>query len=218
MRLAAGLKRLFPIVMGSIAGILVLWSLVQTDQQPARQVGDALLQIAQMVTAVGLFFGLLNVLTHHARRLAVRARGWPQSVVIVIAAAATFALELIAGTAPGILGADISQWAADIFRYVYQPLASSILALLTFFALRASWRALYARPVEALLVLIVAVVFLIAGGPWSAAVPGLQATLDWIRNYPALGVARGLLLGVGIGALVASVRLLLGFDQPYLDR
>jgi hypothetical protein len=218
MRFIASLTRLVPILMGSVAGILVAWSLVQTGQQPARLVGDTLLQIAQIITAVGLFFGLLNVLALHAGRLAVRARGWPQSVVIVIAAAAVFALEMIAGTAPGIVGVDLSPWAADVFRYVYQPLATSILGLLTFFALRASWRALYARPVEALLILVVAVVFLIASGPWSAALPGLQATLDWIRSYPALGVARGLLLGVGIGALVASVRLLLGFDRPYLDR
>jgi hypothetical protein len=213
MGLISDPKRLLPLLLGSIAGVVVLVSLVQPNP-----IADGLLQIAQIITALGLFFGLLHVLSVHLRTVAARRRGWLQSIVLIIAAVAVFSLELFSGIATGGTAGQVTAFAADVFRYVYQPLATSILALLTFFALRASWRALQARPVEALLILGMAVIFLVAGGPWATVVPGLQASLDWIRLYPALGVARGLLLGVGIGALVASIRLLLGFDQPYLDR
>jgi hypothetical protein len=101
---------------------------------------------------------------------------------------------------------------------MYQPLATSVLALLTFFALRASWRALYARPREALPIIVVALIVLIIGGPWAVAIPGLRDGLDWINAYPVRGVTRGLLLGIGLGAMVTTVRVLLGIDQPYLDR
>ena len=42
--------------------------------------------------------------------------------------------------------------------------------------------------------------------------------MDWLANYVALAGARALLIGSALGALVAGVRVLLGFDQPFLDR
>ena len=213
MRLLTDPKRLFPLLVGGVAGALTLVTLFMPNVA-----GDVLLEIAQITTAFVLLLGLLNVVGVNLRRVGARASGWFQSVVVVVVALAVFALELVSGTAGGTLAAQAGETAGELFRYVYQPLATSILALLTFFALRASWRALHARPGEAIIILIVAVTFLLAGGPWASALPGLQETLDWVRSYPALGVARGLLLGVALGAVVATVRLLLGFDQPYLDR
>jgi hypothetical protein len=113
---------------------------------------------------------------------------------------------------------ETQQISALVLRYVFQPLATSTLGLLTFFALRAAWRALAARPGEALVILAVAVIFLVAAGPWAGGIPGLRETLDWIRTYPVAGVTRGLLIGASLGAIVTTVRVLLGFDVPYLDR
>jgi hypothetical protein len=39
-----------------------------------------------------------------------------------------------------------------------------------------------------------------------------------IADYVVLAGARGLLIGAALGAVVAGIRVLLGFDQPYLDR
>lgn len=212
MRLVSDLKRIFPILIAGVTGVLTIVSVVQPNP-----IGDGLLQIAQITLAVGLFFGLLSVVVGHLARLRRRERGWGQSIVAALAAAGVFVLELSASFLTGGSAA-ATEYAAGAFYYVYQPLATSFLGLLTFFALRAAWRALQLRPVEAVPILLVAVTFLLAGGPWSSLIPGLPETLEWVRSYPVLGVARGLLLGVGLGALVASVRLLLGFDHPYLDR
>lgn len=200
--------RWLPALIGLVAGVIVLISYVQ-----ANIVSDSLLDITALLVTIGLLFGILNVLNLHRKRIMARAANWAYSIILIVALLATFTLGILGNVLGGV-----ETLAADVLRYVYQPLASSVLALLTFFALRAAWRALQLRPREASLILGVAVVVLIASGPWAAVVPGLQPTLQWIRDYPALGVARGLLLGVGIGALVASARVLLGLDQPYLDR
>ena len=213
MRLLTDPKRALPLIISAVVGILILVSVVRPT--PLR---DGLLAVAQITMAIGLLLGLGNVLLTHLRALRTRAPGWSSSIVIVVAAIAVFALEMTASTLDPETGMGLSTISAEVFQYVYQPLMTSLLGLLTFFALRASWRALHARPGEALPIVLVATVFLVAGGPWAGLLPGLPETLDWVRAYPALGVARGLLLGVGLGALVASVRLLLGFDQPYLDR
>ena len=213
MRLLRDPKRLLPMLLGAGAGIVVLVSLLG-----ANQIADGLLQVAQIIVATGLLLGLGSVLAVHLRSVRARARGWPQSIVLIVVAGLVFGLELIPETIGSATAAQVSDLSAEVLRYVYQPLATSLLGLLTFFALRAAWRAAHDRPGEALIILLVAVIFLVAGGPWAAALPGLQASLDWIRDYPILGVARGLLIGVSLGALVATVRLLLGFDLPYLDR
>jgi DMSO reductase anchor subunit len=213
MRLFSDFKRLFPILISAVIGVLTIVSTVRPNP-----LGDALLQIAQITIAVGLVFGLWSVIASHLAALGRRAPRWPQSLIVAVAALAVFVLELLQSTSSGQLGVIATDYTVAAFYFVYQPLATSFLALLTFFALRAAWRALQLRPVEAVPILLVTIVFLLAGGPWSAFVPGLTETLAWINSYPVLGVARGLLLGIGLGALVASVRLLLGFDHPYLDR
>ncbi len=213
MRLLTDPKRLLPLLLGAAAGALTLVSLFQPNTA-----GDVLLEVVQITTTIALLLGFTSILWANLRKVARRASGWIHSITLIVVALAVFANELVLGTAVGPLAAQAGQVAGDAFRYVYQPLATSILALLTFFALRASWRALHARPREAVPILLVAILFLLAGGPWASALPGLPETLDWVRSYPALGVARGLLLGVALGAVVATVRLLLGFDQPYLDR
>lgn len=202
-------KRWVPLIVALATGGIVLASSVVPNA-----LGDGVLEVALLLTAAGLLLGVLNVLNVHRRRIVARARDWPGSLVLIIALIGSFVL----GTLPALGLPAASVLVGAVLRYVLQPLAGSVLALLTFFALRAVWRALQLRPGEASIIVGVAVVFLLASGPWAALVPGLRGVLDWIEAYPVLGVARGLLLGVGIGALVASMRLLLGLDQPYLDR
>lgn len=204
MRLADP-QRLLPLIVALLAGLITFASYVEPNP-----LSTGLLDVAALLTAAGLLLGVLNVLNVHRRRIMARSADWPYSIVLIVALLVTFGLAVLPGVGGLLTGA--------IFRYAYQPLAGSVLALLTFFALRAAWRALQLRPGEASVILAVALVFLLASGPWAAFVPGLSAVLAWVREYPVLGVTRGLLLGIGIGAVVASTRLLLGLDQPYLDR
>lgn len=213
MRLLADPKRLLALLVSLAAGLVVLFSIIQPNP-----IGDGLLAIAQIMTAVGMLLGLLNVIAVHLRTLGRRAPGWAQSITLIVAAIAVFALELLPAILGGTTGTQLRAFSAEVFQYVYQPLVASVLALLTFFALRASWRALHARPGQTLVIVLVAVIFLAASGPWAGILPGLPESMAWIRTYPVAGVTRGLVLGVGLGALIATVRLLLGFDQPYLDR
>jgi hypothetical protein len=106
----------------------------------------------------------------------------------------------------------------DMIQWVYTPLSVSLLALLTFFAITATIHAIGSGNREAMVVIGVALVMLLAQLPLLATVPYLGATINWIQNYVALAGLRGLVFGASIGAIVASVRILLGLDRPYLDR
>ncbi len=201
-------RRWLPLIIGLLAGAIAIVSFWAPNP-----VSDGLLDVVALLATVALLIGIGSVINTHRRRVAARARDWGGSLVLIIALLTTFVIALL----PNLLGAGAAVATNFAFQYIYQPLAGSLLALLVFFALRAAWRAFQVRPGEAAIIVSVAAVFLIVSGPWAALAPGLEAALDWIRAYPVLGVARGLLIGVGIGALVASVRVLLGLDQPYLD-
>jgi hypothetical protein len=123
---------------------------------------------------------------------------------------------LAVGLEEGTPGGPLTQW---FFRWIYQPLGASLFALLAFFVLSAALRTLRAGPSAAWVLLAVAVLVMLGAAPWSRVPPfdGLGTLHDWIINVPALAGQRGLLLGAALGAIATSLRVLLGFDRPYLS-
>lgn len=203
-------KRLLATLIGGVAGLIVLIDFFGSVPGIANLAG-LLVDWAALITVLALLVGVVSVISNHVIRVIRRLPDYGYSVVLLVALLATVIVGL---SVPTLIEPQIRL----LFRYVYQPLASSLLALLAFFSLSAALRAAQGRRAEALAVLAVAAVVLLAQLPQVAGLPLLVAVLGWIENYPVLAGARSLLLGAAIGALVAGVRVLLGFDQPYLDR
>jgi len=57
----------------------------------------------------------------------------------------------------------------------------------------------------------------LAGQVTVGLIPLLPEIRDWILNVPAMAGVRGILLGVGLGAVLTGIRLLLGVERPYGD-
>jgi hypothetical protein len=165
-----------------------------------------------LLVAFALLLGLGNIVRVHLGRLMRRHPGWPYSLVLLVSALAVIVVGYIDGT-PG--GANV-QW---IFRWVYTPLGASLFALLAFFVLTAALRTLRAGPSAAWLLLAVALIVIAGSAPWSQVPPldPLARLQEWIIAVPALGGMRGLMLGAALGAIATSLRVLLGFDRPYLS-
>ena len=209
-------KRLIATLIAGVAGLIVLIdfaSAVPTLDQLARIV----------VEWAALLVGLLSVTIGHVMRVLRRQPYWGYSLVLLAAMLVVIVSGTIVGLVPGgytlFPSSLVEQPIRDLFRAFYQPLASSFLALLAFFSLSAALRALRRRTADALVIVIVAVLVLtLAALPQVAALPVLGDSVRWISDYVALAGARGLLIGAALGAVVAGLRVLLGFDQPYLDR
>jgi hypothetical protein len=206
-------KRLLATLIAGVAGAIVLLDFARA----APGVGGLasyLVEWAAVLTALALLVGLINVAFSHAARVFRRDADWIYSLVLLLAMFTVIIVGL-AGP-PGVNLAE--EPLRRLFEAVYVPLAGSLLALLAFFSLSAILRTVRERNVPALVIVVVALVVLILGLPPVAALPLVGAALGWFNEYVTLAGARGLLLGAAIGTLVASVRVLLGFDQPYLDR
>ncbi|MBC8077674.1 MAG: hypothetical protein H7Y32_16480, partial [Chloroflexales bacterium] len=192
-----------------------------TGAMPAADlIATTLVNWAAVVSALALVVGLLSVAGSHVMRVARRREDWGYSLVLLVALVAVVVTGLLVpvGNQFQLPGSLAEQPLRLFFRAVYEPLAASLLALLAFFSLSAVLRALRSRNAEALVIVIVALLVLVAQLPPVAQLPYIGTSVQWLRDYVALAGARGLLIGSAIGAIVASVRVLLGLDQPFIDR
>jgi hypothetical protein len=215
------LKRLLAVVIAGVAGLIVLVDFAGAGGMFAP-VARMLVEWAAVITAVGLLLGIVSVTGSHVQRLRRRSPDWAYSLILVLGMLAVIFTGIFFPL-PGRSGWVLPGSLAEIpirtfFRVVYEPLASSLLALLAFFSLSAALRALGRGSAEATVIVVVAALLLIAQLPPVAALPAVGPTFQWLNDYVALAGARGLVIGAAIGALVAGVRVLLGFDTPYLDR
>lgn len=215
-------KRLIATIIAGAAGLIVLIGFARSVP-PIDQVARLLTDWAALLAAIALIVGLLTVATSHLQRVLRRQPDWYYSLVLLIAMLVVIISGTLIGIVPGgytlFPSSLVEQSTRDIFRAIYEPLAGSFLALLAFFSLSAALRALRRRTADALVILIVAMVVLaLSALPQAQELPVLGESVRWVADYVALAGARGLLIGAAIGALVAGARVLLGFDQPYLDR
>lgn len=219
-------KRLIATILAGTAGLLVLIDSVELVPS-VDGLASIVISWAATLAAIALLVGLLSVTASHLGRVTRRNSDWGYSLILLLAMLAVVVSGTVIGpvTDPqGTVGyvlfpqSLVEQPVRDLFRAFYQPLASSFLALLTFFSLSAALRAVQRRTADALVITSVALAVLLAGALPAGSIPLLGDGVRWASDYLALAGARALLIGAALGAVVAGIRVLLGFDQPFLDR
>jgi hypothetical protein len=213
--------RLLLTVIAISAGLLTLLSLV-LDSAPLRALRGLFVEWTVIVLAFALLLGAANVLRVHARRIHER-KGTLYSLILILAFMAVFIPGIMpAGSGPDYLSPYLgpSGAVADFsFRYVQRPLQATFYSLLAFLAATAAWRTFRTRSVASLVMFLACILVLLGSirlnvGEWWQL---MIETKDWIMNVPVLAGARGILLGIALGVLIAGARLLLGVDRPYSD-
>ena len=215
-------KRLIATLIAGVAGLIVLIDFASAVPM-LDQLARIVVEWGALLAVMALLVGLLSVTAGHLMRVLRRQPDWGYSLVLLAAMLVVIVSGTVVGLVPGgytlFPSSLVEQPIRDLFRAFYQPLASSFLALLAFFSLSAALRALRRRTADALVIVFVALlVMLLAALPQVAELPVISQSVSWVSDYVALAGARGLLIGAALGAVVAGVRVLLGFDQPYLDR
>lgn len=114
----------------------------------------------------------------------------------------------------GIRGGSPFMW---VFENVQVPLQSTVFALLAFFVASASYRGFRARSLQASILLGAALLMLISRSAIGDALwDRIPETAEWIRNVPSMAARRGILIGIGLGSLATSLRVLVGIERTWL--
>lgn len=171
------------------------------------------LQWAVLLAAAALLVGLVNLAAVHWRKVSFSEEGWIYSGVLILALLVTLMLAVFFGP-----DAPVSLF---IFNNLQLPLEASLMAILSMTLLFAGFRVISRRrDLYGLLFLAVALVVLLGsapslGGTEGGMMAGLRELRNWISQVWAVGGARGILLGVALGATATGLRVLLAVDRPY---
>jgi len=175
----------------------------------ARRLQQAVAEYWQIVFAFALVVGIAGFVQANVKA-SKDSKERPYRIVSVVGFAAMPILALVWGLKAG----SPFMW---VFENIQVPMQSTVFALLAFFVASASYRGFRARSASATLLLVAAAIMLLsrsAVSEWlSSWLPDLA---DWIRNYPSMSARRAILVGIGLGSLTTSLRVILGVERTWL--
>jgi hypothetical protein len=180
----------------------------------------------KVVGGFGLFIGIYSLLHMHVARIRRRLPGWGYSGFVFLGAAAMIATGLYnQGLGPLVPEPENAktwfQWGYD---YIQVPCSATIFSILAFFMASAAFRTFRARNLAAGLLLASALIVMFGRVPvsetvaqWIFGAPDVfSKATDIIMDYPNLAAKRGIMLGISLGAISQSLRILFGLERSYL--
>ena len=176
-----------------------------------------LLRAGLVLAAVALLVGIINLITVHIKKLGADSDNSGYSLILVIALLATLIIGIIDMVQTYLVGKPNFQMTSWIFTNIQLPIETSLLAV-TAVSLTYAAASILRKRMDLFSIIFFLVVILVLLGSFSippATLPFLHVIRDWILRVPALGGARGLLLGIALGAITTGIRVLMGTDRPY---
>jgi hypothetical protein len=165
---------------------------------------------AVIIAAMAVLVGIANLIFVQMEKIRKREKNSIYGALLVLSLIATFGIGLVFGPENQIV-----QLAIDA---VIVPVEGSLMAILAVTLVYASIR-LFRRRADVMTVifLFIAVLFLLAIMPTPFG-PLLGGLNDYVLQFLGMfsrGGARGLLIGIALGTLLTSLRVLFGIDRPY---
>lgn len=220
------MKRQIPLFITFFVGSLLILSVFIP---PMENLGENFTLFFDIIAVFAFFLGGGNLLRVHIRKLARKTTDWQYSIVTIAGFSFMLAVGLFKLGAPGDIATSLTipgSLFQSIYNTVFVPLGSTMYALLGFFVASASYRAFRAKNREATILLIAAFIILLGRTPFGtmltswipewmsiAQVPNLAI---WIMNSPNLAGQRAIMIGIGLGVVSMSLRLILGVERTYL--
>lgn len=221
-------RRTFPMVITFTIGVVVMVSFF-IPHQPFAEVDSKLAQWFDIIAVFAFILGGGNLIKVHGDKIYKKAKDWRFSIVTISGFFITLLVGMFKiGGDPWFKGDYIARGTAFQFIYVaiFVPLQATMFSLLAFFVASASYRAFRAKTKEATILLISAFIILIGRtfvGHWMTAwlpdfldflrIPNL---FTWIMTVPNLAGQRGILIGIALGIISTSLKLILGIERSYL--
>jgi hypothetical protein len=177
-------------------------------------VQSLLIQWAGILLSIAALLGVFNLITVHGEKIRSREQGGGYSALLLVSLIVTFFLGLALGPTHPVMQVAVNG--------IILPVEASLMAILSVTLISAPIR-LLRRRVDIMSATFLAFVLIILAGslslPLIGEMPFLSDTLrPWIAQTLALGGARGILIGVALGALTTGLRVLLAMDRPYGDK
>ncbi|MCD6250350.1 MAG: hypothetical protein J7J98_08485 [candidate division Zixibacteria bacterium] len=211
------MRREIPLLITGIVGVVFIVSYF-IPHWPFSQMNNWFSDWFSIIQACAIFLGALNLLMVSSQKIARKAEGWGYAAVII----ATFIMMVGIGFSGGVGFREAAgfDW---LYRFMYIPLSATMFAILGFFVASASYRAFRARNVEASLLLVAAFLVMLGRVPVGDMVTSfmpdgsqMSDLASWIMNFPQKAGQRAIMIGIALGLVSTSLRIILGIERSHL--
>lgn len=230
------MKRTVPLCIAIAAGFVLLIA----NFIPFAEHWGIIAQEWFAILAVGaMLLGGGNLIKLHLMKVSAKKAGWGYSMVTIVCFFGALLIGLLMlGVNPSKQFPDFA-WSGYVleegasFWWIYEhmvvPLTSTMFAMLAFYVATAAFRAFRAKNTEATLLLVTAGIVLLGrtyAGVWlfEGWLPESMQWLRfdnltvWIMDIPNTAGTRAITIGIALGVVATSLRILLGVDRSYLGQ
>ena len=212
------MKRQIPLVLCFLFGTVM----ILTEFSPhliSQTIYNEVVTWTLIIWPFATVLAVATLVQTHWTRIQRRAEHWQYSFVVFAG------MIVMAGIGvPFGMKNPVFEW---LFNNVQVPMGATMFSLLAFFIASAAFRAFRARTFEATLLLLTAVIVMLGNVPvgnliwnevmsWTPWADGASNARQWILDNPNLSARRGILLGISLGAISQSIRLILGIERSYI--
>jgi hypothetical protein len=194
------------VIAVGVGALVLMGYFVPVIFEDARVV---LVQWAVILAGFALLVGIFNLLSVHWNKIMTDPKNGIYSGALIVSLIVTI---IVAGIKP------TGFWSLWIFNNVQIPVETTLMAILSIVLVFAGARILRRKFNLFSIVFMISVILVLLGTApvyiWGD-VPVLGEIREFITQVLAVAGARGLLLGVALGAIATGLRVLLGVDRPY---
>ena len=224
------MKRTVPLLIASLTGLVMIVAAFV----PAMETWEEeVMTWFNILAAFAFILGGGNLLMTHLQAVSDQKAGWGYSAITLIAFVYTLVVGMLkVGVAPADnfpnhawSGAVLQEGGALwwVFEYIINPIDSTFFAMLAFFVASAAFRAFRAKNTESLLLLATAFLILLgqtyAGTVLTSWLPPdlrLDSIVFVIMSVFNLAGTRAIMIGIALGIVSTSLKVILGIDRSYI--
>lgn len=220
------MKRGVPLFITFFVGALLILSVFIP---PLETLGENFTLFFDIIAVFAFFLGGGNLVRIHIKKLSNRRTDWQYSIVTLLG----FFLMLSAGLFKIGNAGDIATAVTTegslfqtMYRSIFVPCGATMYALLAFFVASASYRAFRAKNIDATILLVAAFVILLGRTPlgtkltaWvpeSLSIFQIPNLAVFIMNSFNLAGQRAIMIGICLGVVSMSLKLILGIERTHL--
>jgi len=232
------LKRTIPLIIVMVTAVVLIVAFF-IPHRPFGDLESRMLNWYSIIAGFTVLLGLDSLTRHHFLKARRRGPGWVYSVILLFGLFLTLGLGMYSWfrfQSPFALQSPF-MW---LYTYMIIPLQATMFATLAFFIVSAAYRAFRVRNFAATLLLFAAGLVMLGNTPlggelWRvfaglmhAVLPGIDATAlgnvelpavvkDWLMAVPQAAAARGIGIGLALGGMAMSLRIILGIERTYIS-
>lgn len=210
------LKRQLPLMIAFVFGIIGI-VIGYVPHQSFENIYTELVGWDRLLAAFALLLGMYSLLRMHYKRIERKEKGYGFSIVLWAGFLITFIIGMY-NEGNGLFDHRASHGMLNwIYDYIFKPAGATMFSVLAFFIASAAYRTFRARTTTAALLLVAALIVMLGQVPVGDIIsPKLPELSAWLMEVPNAAVKRGIFLGVALGVVATSLRIIFGVERAYL--